>query len=242
MQYGRKGFWRLADKWRSGHDVKTVSHFDRFVVLTEEDRTYWGNMPNIRVIPNARTYSCTAPAKLDNKTVLAVGRYNHQKGFERLIEAWGIVCREVPGWQLEIIGDGELRPQMVEQINSLGMQGSIVLKKVPGNQMRETYASASIFVLSSRYEGLPMVLLEAQASGLPIVSFACKCGPRDVIDHGVSGFLVDEGDVETLAARIIQLAKDEELRQRMGLAAHANSNHFSEETIMNRWVELFESL
>lgn len=96
--------------------------------------------------------------------------------------------------------------------------------------------------MSSRYEGLPMVLLEAQAAGLPIVSFQCKCGPKDIVGPGVTGFLVPEGDTDTFASKLKELMDDEKLRQRMGAAAFEASNRFDLEIIMQKWVDLFQRL
>lgn len=242
IQYGRKGLWRLADEWRNVNDIRVVSRFDRFVVLTEEDQTYWGNLPNIQVIPNARTFVFEKPVESTNKVVMAVGRYDYQKGFERLIDAWAMVCCRVNDWKLEIIGDGALRPNMQQQIEENGLKDRVVLKKVPADQMKDAYMNASIFALSSRFEGLPMVLLEAQAAGLPIVSFACKCGPKDLIEDGVNGFLVDEGDIDGLANRLVCLIENEEQRKRMGGAAYRNSERYAEDTIMKQWLDLFQNL
>ena len=108
--------------------------------------------------------------------------------------------------------------------------------------MKQEYLNSSIFALSSRYEGLPMVLLEAQAAGLPIVSFTCKCGPRDVVTDGVDGILVEEGDVRGLAKALKRLMDDRELRRKMGEAAYKASDRFDEEKIMRQWLQLFEEL
>lgn len=242
LQYGRKGLWRIADEWRSQNDEQVVARFDRFIVLTQEDRTYWGNISNIQVIPNARTYTFDQSATLYNKTVLAVGRYDYQKGFERLLEAWGKVCKKNDGWELQIIGDGELKQKMLQQIENLELDGKVVLKRLNGSEMQATYQDASIFALSSRYEGLPMVLLEAQAAGLPIVSFDCKCGPKDLIENGVNGFLVEEGNVDALADRLLILINDENLRREMGQAAYRNSALYAEEVIMKQWEDLFQQI
>lgn len=241
QQYGRKGIWKIVDDIRSRNDLKVVSKFDRFVVLTEEDKGYWGDLQNIQVIPNARTFVFDRPAELTEKKVIAVGRYCYQKALDRLIDAWSIVCQSVSDWKLYLVGDGEDRVSLQQQIEKLGLSDKVILGRAE-TDMPSVYTDASILALSSRYEGLPMVLLEAQAAGLPIVSFECKCGPRDVLTDGEDGFLVKEGDVETLAAKIRELIIDEDLRRRMGAEAYKNSKRFSEEKVMTQWVELFNEV
>lgn len=247
LQYGRKGFWALADRLRSRMDLRTVSRFDHFVVLTEEDAGYWGNLPNLKVIPNARTFTTQTPSDCTGKTVLACGRYNNQKAFDRLIEAWSRIMvpdpvgqdRGFSDWKLRIAGAGEEEASMREQIDRLGLTDSVILG--PSSDMEAEYRNAGIFALTSRYEGLPMVLLEAQAYGLPIVSMACKCGPRDVIHDGVDGFLVPEGDVEGFAEKLTGLMNDDGLRRRMGAEALRASDRFDEERIMTQWSELLRT-
>ena len=241
LQYGRKGLWRLADWWRYKTDAKVVSRFDKFVVLTHEDKEYWGNLRNMCVIPNARTFEVSQPATLEAKKVVAVGRLNHQKGFDRLIDAWSIVDNVVSGWKLQIVGDGELREQLQNNIRELGLSNQINIGKAE-KDMVSVYKDASILAMSSRYEGLPMVLLEAQAAGLPIVSFDCKCGPKDVIENGVDGFLVEDGDIEQLAQKLVVLMQDANLRKQMGSAAYAHSERYSEERIMKQWTDLFDEV
>ena len=242
LQYERKGIWKLVDKYRNSKEIRIASRYNRFVVLTHEDLKYWGNLSNINVIPNARTFVCDKPAELNNKVILAVGRYDFQKGFERLIDAWAMICRKIEGWKLEIIGDGAQRNAMLQQIEKLGLTDNVVLKKVPASQMSDLYANASIYALSSRFEGLPMVLLEAQSAGLPIVSFACKCGPKDLIEDGVNGFLIEEGDTAGLAKGILRLMEDEALRKKMGVASYLNSEKYAEDTVMMQWMDLFNGL
>lgn len=241
LQYGRKGLWRLADWWRYKTDAKVVSRFDKFVVLTHEDKEYWGNLRNMCVIPNARTFEVNQPATLEAKKVVAVGRLNHQKGFDRLIDAWSIVDNVVSGWKLQIVGDGELRELLQNNIRELGLSNQINIGRAE-KDMVSVYKDASILAMSSRYEGLPMVLLEAQAAGLPIVSFDCKCGPKDVIENGVDGFLVEDGDIEQLAQKLVVLMQDANLRKQMGSAAYAHSERYSEERVMKQWTELFDEV
>lgn len=241
LQYNRKGLWRLADLWRSRQDEKVVRRFDKFVVLTEEDKGYWGNLPNITVIPNANTFSTCQTAALENKKVIAIGRYTYQKGFERLIEAWNSLSSEFPDWKLDIIGDGEERGKLQNLIRSYHLEKQVTLVK-PTQNIVQVYLDASLLVLSSRYEGLPMVLLEAQTFGLPIVSFACKCGPKDIVTNGENGFLVEEGDRKGLARQMATVMKDEALRRQMGRKAKEASRRYAEDVVMAKWITLFDSL
>ncbi len=241
LQYNRKGLWRLADLWRSKQDEKTVRRFDKFVVLTEEDKGYWGNLPNITVIPNANTFATSQAAALENKKVIAIGRYTYQKGFERLIEAWNILSPGFPGWKLDIIGNGEERDKLQDLIHAYHLDGQVTLVS-PTKSIDKVYLDASLLAMSSRYEGLPMVLLEAQAFGLPIVSFACKCGPKDIVANGETGFLVEENDIEGLARQLVKVMKDKNLRKQMGRKAKEASLRYAEDAVMAKWTALFDSL
>lgn len=228
----------LLKEWRKRRFIR---HYDAFVILTRQDAAKWGALPNLHVIPNARTFTTDNPAQLENKEVLAVGRYAYQKGFDLLLQAWAAVCREVSGWTLRIVGDGELRDELQQMVARLGVGDSVILAR-QSSDVQSLYRRAAIYVMSSRYEGLPMVLLEAQAAGLPIVSFACPCGPSDVVTDGRDGFLVPAGDTDALAARLLTLMRDPALRQRMGAAAYADSARFSTEAVMGQWERLFDSL
>lgn len=229
LQYSRSGLWALIDRYRSRQDEIIATHYDRFVVLTEEDKGYWPQMPNLRVIPNPRPFTMSEPASLQKHTVLAVGRYCHQKGFDLLLKAWEML--DTQDWILRIAGSGD----------SLGEVPSNVITG-PATDMKEEYRNAAFLVMSSRYEGLPMALLEAQAAGLPIVSFTCKCGPRDVITDGDDGILVPEGDAEGLAKGMKRLMDDFELRRKMGTAAFRHSANYDKERIMAQWTILFHDI
>lgn len=237
LQYGRKGLWGFVDRWRSDNDVRLARKFDAFVVLTREDAGYW-DTDNIHYIPNARTFEKVTPAKLENRKVITIGRYAYQKGYDLLIKVWAEVHRQCPDWVLDIIGDGEDRDKLQEMVRFLGLEGSINLKHSTQDIEKE-YLDASIVALSSRYEGLPMILLEAQSFGLPIVSFGCKCGPKDVITDGKDGFIVGEEDIDGMAEKSVTLIRDEGLRKSMGSAALAASERYSEKAVMQQWVTLF---
>jgi glycosyltransferase involved in cell wall biosynthesis len=239
--YARKGLWRFADIWRSKSDEKKVRKFDTFIVLTKEDKGYWKNVPNIAVIPNPRTFDAQTTASLHNKKVIAVGRYAYQKGFEILIDIWHRVAQKINDWHLDIIGEGALLESYQEKINRMKLADQISLVK-PTSRIAEMYLQSSVLAMTSRYEGLPMTLLEAQAFGLPTIAFDCKCGPKDIIHHEKNGFLIREGHLDDFADHLIRLMKDENLRIKMGREAFLNSANYSLEKIMQRWTTLFEEL
>ena len=244
LQYGRKGLWGLVDRLRSANEVRQVRRFDRFVTLTREDLSLWGDVPGICAIPNGISLEGITSGDHADKTVIAVGRYMYQKGLDRLIDAWKIVCDALGpghGWQLRLLGEGELREALQRQIDALGLSGSAVLCGTVADMPSE-YRRAALIALSSHYEGLPMALIEAQAYGVPAVSFDCHCGPREVIVDGETGLLVPEGDVAALARALLALIRDPERRQRLGEQAARLAVRFDFETIMKQWDDLFKSL
>ena len=244
LQYGRKGLWGLVDRLRSANEVRQVRRFDRFVTLTREDLALWGGIPGICAIPNGIRLEGITPGEHADKTVIAVGRYMYQKGLDRLIDAWKIVTDALGpghGWQLRLLGEGELREALQRQIDALGLSGSAVLCGTVADMPSE-YRRAALITLSSHYEGLPMALIEAQAYGVPAVSFDCHCGPREVIVDGETGLLVPEGDVAALARALLALIRDPERRRRLGEQAARLAVRFDFETIMKQWDDLFKSL
>ena len=241
LQYNRRGLWRWVDKYRSLQDEKLVSCYDKFVVLTYEDKSYWGDLPNIEVIPNFVVSIPEIKSKSRNKVCFAVGRLSYQKGFDRLIKAWKIVYERCPDWQLQIYGSGELYDALKNMIIEDNLAERVRINP-PTSQIGVVYQIASVFLLTSHYEGLPMVLLEAFSYGLPVVSFACKCGPRDLIEDGVNGFLIPEGDIDSFADKVAMILGDEKLREQMGDAAYQSAMKYTEDKVMAKWIHLFESL
>jgi len=239
LQYRRTGLWGLVDRYRSRQDERLAARYDRFVVLTEADKLNWGNVHDVTVILNPICFHSTAGNSLDTKTVLAVGRLAYQKGFDRLLEAWGKIAVHAQGWTLVFAGDGELREELEAQAGRLGIKDQV---RFAGNvkDMVSCYANASIVALTSHYEGLPMVLLESQAFGIPAVSFDCPCGPSEVIRDGENGFLVPEGDVDAFADALLRIMNNDEERARMGKNALRDARRWDIETIMPQWIRLFE--
>lgn len=242
LQYGRSGLWGFIDRRRFRHDLLTARRYDRFVTLTEEDLGYWQGVDGAVAIPNASPFEADTPADVtSSRTVLAVGRLTHQKGFERLIEAWAAVAPEHPEWQLEIAGSGPQLDMLLSMAADAGVSSSVIFT---GNcpDMAAKYRTAALLAMTSRYEGLPMALIEAQTFGLPAVAMDCKCGPRDVITDGSDGFVTPAGDTAAFASRLAQLMDDGDLRARMARNAVAASARYRRDAIMNRWLDLFNQL
>lgn len=243
LQYNRKGLLGWIDRWRTRQDERLVRKFDKFVVLTQEDRGYWGELPNIEVIPNAAMFLGDAYSDVSHKRIIAVGRLDYQKSFDRLIEAWVWVqqTNKFSDWQLDIFGQGEWQEMLQRMIEERKLGETAHINR-PTSQIGKEYARSSMLVMSSHYEGFPMVMIEAMACGLPVVSFDYKCGPKDIIQDGINGLLVKDGDIEGLANAMMRLMENEEVRKDMGCHARRVTETYSEASVMKRWMELFNSL
>ncbi len=242
LQYGRTGLLGLADRFRMWQDGRLVRRFDRFVVLTQEDAGYWGALPNIQVIPNAALQIPEVSHDPDSRRVIAVGRLDYQKSFDRLLDAWALLPDDLrKTWHLDIFGQGEWETMLKERIVSLGISGSAEIH-APTTRIFEEYAASAFLVMSSHYEGFPMVLVEAMACGLPGVCFGFKCGPKDILRDGVNGRIVPEGDIPALAKAMEELMRNDVLRKRMGEEARKVTQTYSEQNVMKQWKQCFDAL
>lgn len=243
LQYGRKGLLGAIDRWRTWQDERIVRRFDKFVVLTNEDRGYWGKLPNICVIPNAAMFVADRYSDVSNKRVIAVGRLDYQKGFDRLIQAWEIVYKsgKYNDWRLDIFGQGEWKEMLQGMIDERGLNSSAFINK-PTKGIGREYSESAMLVMSSNYEGFPMVMIEAMACGLPVVAFDFKCGPKDIISDGENGLIIRNGDIEALAEGMMRLMEDTENRKRMSLNARKIVDTYSEKAVMDKWIGLFNNL
>ena len=219
-----------------------VRKLDRFVVLTAQDRKLWSRITgNVEQIYNFSPDSPDHPARLERKCCLCVGRMQKQKNHRDLIRAWRIVSSRHPDWELDLYGCGVLEGMTRHLVRRYSLSESVKIHK-PVKDLDPVIDSSSIFVLTSRYEGFPMVLLEASTAGVPIVSYDCPCGPSEIIDDGRTGFIVAPGDREALADKICELIENEQMRRAFGKAAYARSRIFDRDDVMRRWDGLFRLL
>lgn len=220
--------------------IKNLKRLDSFVVLTHEDFDHWPELDNKIVIPNSIPEYHGRPAQLSTEAAIAVGRYTWQKGFDLLIEAWELVAKKYPNWILNIYGSGD-STDFLNIIKSKGLSRQIKCHPATPDIFNK-YVESAFFILSSRYEGLPLVLLEAMSVGLPAVSFKCPCGPSDIISNYKDGLLVDNGNIRELANSIIYMIENKEKRQEFGLSSYKKAQQYYPNQIMKQWINLFESL
>ena len=235
LQYNRKGLLGLADRLRTKQDEKLVRKFDNFIVLTRQDAEMWGNLPNLSVMPNAVVTMPHKEHQPGNHRVIAVGRLDYQKGFDRLLDAWALIPVELRKfWRLDIFGQGEWEEKLKQQIVRLGISESATVNQ-PTDKIFDEYAASDFLVMTSHYEGFPMVMIEAMACGVPTVCFDFLCGPRDIIANGINGIVVPEGDLQALATAMQQLMERPEQLQHLSDQAKRISEEYSQEVIMKRW-------
>jgi glycosyltransferase involved in cell wall biosynthesis len=234
------------DAWMRGWMLRHYGKLDALTVLTTGDERDYRQA--LRTSPT-RVYRIpngvpAVPHEVSDQTapvVIAAGRLAHSKGFNLLISAFEQVAESHPEWELRIFGDGYLQARLERQIARTGLTDRARLMGRTG-RMGSELANASIYALSSHFEGFGMVIIEAMSAGLPVVSFDCPRGPRDIIEDGHDGILVPLGDVTGLAAGLSRLMDDEELRRKMAGAAREKATHYSMDRIAEQWRSLFTDL
>ncbi|MCH9274942.1 glycosyltransferase family 4 protein [Bifidobacterium amazonense] len=218
---------------------------DAIVTLTEADRKLYecNTHPKCPVIaiPNPMQRITPEPVyDVDSRTIISSGRLTYQKGFDMLVDVAARVLPQHPDWRWLILGEGEDRPMLEQKITQANLGKQLILTGRVDN-MADYYRKAAMFVMTSRFEGLPMVLLEAKAHKLPIVSFDCETGPAEIVTDGVNGELVAPGDIADMAGRIDLLIDDEERRVRYAIHAWDDADRFSKALIVRQWSALLNS-
>ena len=231
------------DRKIARHLLEMLKRCEKVVVLTHKDAACWKGYDNIEVIHNVVT---NYPEKITDvadrpKRIIAVGRLQAQKGFDLLIQSWQLIAARHPDWQLVVYGHGGDLQKLQQQLEKAGLTSSMTFAGATDNIYKE-YQNSAFYVMSSRYEGWGLVLVEAMSCGLPCVSFDCPYGPSDIIRDGEDGFLVENGNIQQLAEKMELLINNKELRERLGVRARLNAARFTSDNIMPQWTKLFETI
>ncbi|AYY54596.1 glycosyltransferase family 4 protein [Acinetobacter baumannii] len=221
--------------------VQLLSHFfytriDQVVTLTQNDKEQFDKFhSNVIVIPNFSPFPIISSPQNNTKQIVTIGRLTDQKNYIHLLQAWEKIYQSIPDWQLNIYGEGEHK-EMLQNYISKRFLKNVSLKGSTSN-VKEVYERSSFFVMSSKYEGLPMVLIEAQSFGLPIVSYNCPYGPSDVIQENQNGLLVEDQNIDKLAEAILKLASSPNLLDRFSKESLLNAKKYQPEQILKIWNE-----
>lgn len=213
--------------------------YDKVVVLTHYNLSEWSSS-NLEVIPNPLSFVPHQVSSLNQKKAICVGSISYNKGYDLLISAWEQVATKHPDWTVSIYGKGDTS-QLQKLIDQKGLTKQIVFCG-PTSQIQEKYLESSFLILPSRSEGFGMVLIEAMACGLPCISFDCPCGPRDIIEDGKNGYLVEPEQVNLLVVAINKIIEDPDLLHQMGEYARKSIHAYEIEVIASLWHELFSQL
>jgi len=232
---------RLFAKFWSLSLLRHIRKLNKLVVLTEKDKESWVELDNVVTIPDPLSFESATVSPLSEKRVVAVARYSHEKGIDLLLQAWAEVEKNNSVWRLDVYGDGDREPyeRLIEQLRI--DRGRCRLHGRT-NDVEKEYHRSSLSVLSSRFEGFGMVIIEAMACGLPVVAFDCPWGPRSIIQDGVDGLLAENGNVGVLAEKLTYMMAHPEERQRMGMNAVRKAERYKIDRLANDWQQLFESL
>ena len=238
---GNNALKNLFSKFWMNSLLSKLQRLDRFVVLTEKDKEAWVELKNVCVIPNPLSFTSTRRSTLSEKRIIAVGRYCHEKGYDLLLKAWVIVQNRTTDWRLEIFGEGD-RTQYEEMVDTLNLDRHRCILNGRSSRIQDEFLNSSLSVCSSKFEGFGLVITEAMACGLPVVSFDCPWGPRAIISDGEDGILVENGNVDKLAETIVLMIQNPERRKAMADKAIENVQRFRIDQIAGLWKSLFESL
>lgn len=234
--------WKMLGKVMMRKMFNQARGLDKLVVLTKQDMNEWAkHLDNVCQIYNPLPYEGDEKASLDSKNMISVGRLSVEKNYISLVRAWKQVHAKHPDWTMNIWGDGELKDVIKKEIKDCNVEDSFILHGRTDNVKAE-YLKNSAYVMTSLFEGFPMVLLEAASMGLPMISYECYCGPKDIIVNGENGFLVRQNDENALADAMCKVIEDEKLRKKMGQRAKELSENFSSSKILSSWADFYVAL
>lgn len=235
-----EGIMAVKDKFIFPFMAFAASRFDAFVVLTQKGSSEW-RLKNLHVIPNPLWFTINKTSTSESKIAIAVGRHVYEKGYDRMFAVWKQIIVLHPNWQLHIYGDTDKETDLyglakqegiVDNVKFFGAEKDII----------KVYQNASIYLMTSRYEGFGMVLLEAMACGLPCIAFDCPVGPSGIIKDNYNGFLIEDGDIQNFTETLKKLIENKDMRIEMGYNAKVSSAGFALPLVMKQWDTLFESV
>lgn len=221
-----------------------TSKVDVLVVLTNQDKKRWKTSckrTNIIEIPNMNSFSVEHSSDLTNRKVIAVGRLDAQKGFDRLIAIWAKIYKNHKDWTLNIYGKGPDKPKLEELINRYGLSNNVFIND-PVKDIKNKYIESSILCFTSTYEGWGLVITEAMSCGLPVIAYDIPCGPKDIIENDYNGFLVKDNDIDTYAKYLSLLMDDMEKRESMSINAIESAKKYNTDVVMKQWDYLLEQI
>jgi glycosyltransferase involved in cell wall biosynthesis len=214
------------------------SFYTNIVFLNQYEYDHY-NRKNGVIIPNFFDKNISNVTKSKKNQIISLGRLNHQKGYDLLIDTWIYLDKQISDWTLKIYGNGPDKNKLSEKINNYSFKNNIEVNEAVSD-VSEILAESNIYVMSSRFETFPMVLLEALSNGLPVVSFDCPTGPKSILINDQDGLLAKPNDTVDLANKILSLINNNELRKTMSLNAKINIKRFSEDFVMNKWDQLIK--
>lgn len=245
LNFYDNSYQQKLSQWLSGKFA------DKIITLTKMDMEnykknfkispkrieYIYNFIDEQLLNNRNEYNC------NSRKIISVGRLVKVKGFDRLIEVAKIVFKDkiTEKWEWHIYGEGPEREKLEEKIRAYNLEKKIILKGNVEN-IYELYKEYSFYVMTSYFEGLPMVLLEAKANSLPIISFDINTGPSEIIRHGVDGYLVRNENIWKMSKKIIKLIKNRDTRKNFALNTRENLNKFDKKEIVEKWIKLLEEI
>ena len=232
---------QVFSRWWSNSLLDHICRLDKMVLLTDSAMYDWPELDNKIKISDPLPFLIDEKSSLLCKRIISIGRFDYEKGNDLLLQVWKKVEKQMPDWQLDIYGNGNREPYLL-QMRQLEIDSSRCHLYEPINDVKKEYLNSSVFVLPSRYEGFGLVLIEAMACGVPVVSFDCENGPRSIITNGADGFLIPTFDIDAFADKLLLLMRDENLRRQMGEKAQKSAAKYDIDSIGLQWKQLFDGL
>jgi glycosyltransferase involved in cell wall biosynthesis len=221
--------------------IRHLKKLDKMIVLTDSALKDWPELNHIVKIPDPLPFRINGKSTLEHKRIISLGRYDYDKGNDLLLQVWAKLEKQMSEWRLDIYGNGNIDPYKA-QLRLLGIDTSRCHLHGPVTDVLKEYYSSSVFVLPSRFEGFGLVLIEAMAAGVPVVSFDCENGPRSIITESIDGFLIPPFDIDEFAEKVLLLMNDDNLRKKMGENAQKSAAQYDIERVGLQWKQLFNEL